>query len=86
MDNWSDIVHPYRCLKIRTYWLCYELRKNVFLVMLWNRSNNRRQRWLIAQAVLLRHLTPQTVQIDILLRLRVILLSFIFLDQGIGNI
>lgn len=49
-------------------------------------SNDGRQRRYIAELMFLRHLRPQTVQIDILLWFRRVLESLMFLDQGTGNI
>lgn len=66
--------------------LCNQLGKDIFLVMFRHGSNNGRKWRLVAQAVLPRNLTPQLVEIDILLGLGRIDLALIVLDEDIGDI
>lgn len=63
-----------------------QLRQDVFLVMLWNRSDDGRKGWHVGELMLLGHFCSQAVEIDILLRHRCILLGFVFLDQETGNV
>lgn len=69
-----------------TYRFRNQLWENVFLIMFWDSRDNGCQWRLGAQTVLFRYLTPQFVQIDILLGLRGVSLGFIFLDKRVGNI
>lgn len=54
--------------------------------MLWDSRDNGCQRRLGAQPVLFRYLTPQLIEIDILLRPRGVSLGLKFLDKRVCNI
>lgn len=66
--------------------LCNQLRKNVFLVMLRNRSDDCCERGLVGEDMLLGNRRPELVEVDIFLWFRRIHLRFIFLNQSICNI
>lgn len=70
----------------RSDWLRNKLRYDVFLVVLRYRCNDRGQRWLIAEAVLLCHLSSQAVEVDVLLQFGLAILRLEILDESIGDI